>query len=217
MAVPTSDLTLEFGTTLVVADLIGIFAFAVTGALVAVRKHFDVFGVLVLAGVTGLGGGFLRDVLIGASPPASLTDWRYLAAPVAAGLLTFAFHPTVGRLARVVDLFDALGLALFSVTGALKAMAFGLGPVAAVMMGVVTAVGGGMMRDVLARNVPIVFSGGLYAFPSMAGAAIAVTLDQTGQSPALVLFAGAGTCLVWRLLAVRMNWSAPLPRGNPNV
>ena len=121
----------EIATTLVALDLLGIFVFAVTGALVAVRKNLDVFAALVLAGVTGLGGGFIRDVLIDATPPAALTDWRYLLAPVAAGLLTFAFHPVVGRLERVLTLFDAVGLALFCVTGALKAVDYGLDPVPA--------------------------------------------------------------------------------------
>ena len=105
----------EFATTLVVRDLTGIFVFAVAGALVAVRKNLDLFAALVLGGVTGLGGGFIRDVLIGATPPAALADWRYLLVPVAAGLLTFFFHPTVGRLERVITVFDAFGLALFCV------------------------------------------------------------------------------------------------------
>src|SRR6188472_1342 len=107
-------------SNIVVLDLVGIFVFAISGALVAVRKELDLFGVLVLAGATGLGGGFLRDVLIGATPPASLEDWRYLLVPVAAGLLTFRFHPGLGRMERQVTLFDAAGLALFCVTGALK-------------------------------------------------------------------------------------------------
>ena len=108
-------------SNIVVLDLVGIFVFAISGALVAVRKELDLFGVLVLAGVTGLGGGWLRDVLIDATPPASLMDWRYLIAPVAAGLLTFWFHPTLGRMERSVNVFDAFGLALFCVTGAVKA------------------------------------------------------------------------------------------------
>src|SRR5690349_18958041 len=102
---------------LVSLELAGIFVFAISGGLVAVRKNLDVFGVLVLAGATGLGGGFLRDMLIGATPPAALDDWRYLIAPVAAGLITFAFHPALGRFERMVTVFDAAGLGLFCVTG----------------------------------------------------------------------------------------------------
>ena len=195
----------------------GIFVFAVTGALVAVRKNLDIFAALVLAGVTGLGGGFIRDVLIDATPPAALTDWRYLLVPVAAGLLTFAFHPAIGRLERLVTVFDAVGLALFCVTGALKAVEYGLGPVPAALMGMVTAIGGGMMRDVLAGHVPVVFEGNLYATPALSGAVVAVLLDRTDLPVLVVAAAGFTTCLVWRLLALVRGWSAPLPRGPANV
>lgn len=207
----------EFATTLVVLDLAGIFVFAVSGALVAARKHLDLFAALVLAGVTGLGGGFVRDLLIGATPPAALADWRYLMVPVAAGLLTFAFHPTVGRLERIVTVFDAFGLALFCVTGALKAVSYGLGPVPAALMGLVTAVGGGMMRDVLAGRVPVIFEGVLYATPALAGAVVAVVLDRTGLDLVVVALAGFGTALGWRGLALVRGWQAPLPRGPANV
>ena len=207
----------EIATTLVALDLLGIFVFAVTGALVAVRKNLDVFAALVLAGVTGLGGGFIRDVLIDATPPAALTDWRYLLAPVAAGLLTFTFHPVVGRLERVLTLFDAVGLALFCVTGALKAVDYGLDPVPAALMGMVTSIGGGMLRDVLSGSVPVIFEGALYATPALAGAAVAVLLDRTDLPVIVVAAAGFSTCLVWRLVAVRRGWSAPLPRGPANV
>jgi uncharacterized membrane protein YeiH len=208
---------IEFATTLVTLDLVGIFVFAVTGALVAVRKNLDIFAALVLAGVTGLGGGFIRDVLIGATPPAALTDWRYLLVPVAAGLLTFAFHPAIGRLERLVTVFDAVGLALFCVTGALKAVEYGLGPVPAALMGMVTGIGGGMMRDVLAGNVPVVFEGNLYATPALSGAVVAVLLDRTDLPVLVVAAVGFSTCLVWRLLALVRGWSAPLPRGPANV
>ena len=207
----------EFATTLVTLDLVGIFVFAVTGALVAVRKNLDIFAALVLAGVTGLGGGFIRDVLIDATPPAALTDWRYLLVPVAAGLLTFAFHPAIGRLERLVTVFDAVGLALFCVTGALKAVEYGLGPVPAALMGMVTGIGGGMMRDVLAGHVPVVFEGNLYATPALSGAVVAVLLDRTDLPVLVVAAAGFTTCLLWRLLALVRGWSAPLPRGPANV
>ena len=148
------------------------------------------FGVLVLAGTTGLGGGFLRDVLIGATPPAALEDWRYLLVPVVAGLVTFAFHPAFGRMEPLVNVFDAFGLALFCVTGALKALDYGLGPLPAALMGMVTGIGGGMARDVLAGRVPAVFRGELYATPALAGAAIVVVgaeyldlADRRGHLP----------------------------------
>lgn len=204
-------------TLLVVLDLVGIFVFAISGGLVAVRKQIDLFGCLVLAGVTGLGGGFVRDVLIDATPPAALADWRYLLVPVAGGLLTFRFHPTLGRLERIVNVFDAFGLALFCVTGALKAVEYGLGPVPAALMGMVTGIGGGMMRDVLAGRLPVVFSGSLYATPALVGGALAVLLDGWGQPLPVAVVVGAGVCLVVRLLAMTRDWRAPLPAGPASV
>ena len=203
--------------TLVVFDLAGIFVFAISGALVAVRKELDVFGVLVLAGATGLGGGLLRDVLIDATPPAALEDWRYLMVPVAAGLLTFFFHPVVGRVERPVTVFDAFGLALFCVTGALKALEYGLGPLPAALMGMVTGIGGGMLRDLLTGRVPVVFRGELYATPALAGAALAVTGEELGLPVVVSALVGGGVCLVWRLLAMWRQWQAPLPSGPASV
>jgi uncharacterized membrane protein YeiH len=197
------------GTVVVVLDLVGIFVFAISGALVGVRKELDVFAVLVLGGVTGLGGGFLRDVLIGAVPPAALADWRYLLVPVAAGLVTFFFHSTLGRAERAVNVLDAAGLALFCVTGALKASAFGLGIVPAALMGMVTGIGGGMMRDVLSGRVPLVFRGELYATPALVGALIAVLGHEAGLRTAVVAGPAAVVCFGWRVLAVRRGWNAP--------
>src|SRR5688572_6054504 len=204
-------------SNLVVLDLVGIFVFAISGALVAVRKELDVFGVLVLAGTTGLGGGFLRDVLIGATPPAALADWRYLMVPVAAGLVTFWYHPAVGRMERQVGVLDAFGLALFCVTGALKALEYGLGPLPAALMGMVTGIGGGMARDLLAGRVPAVFRGELYATPALAGAAIAVAGEQLALPVLVSALVGGGVCLVWRLLAMWRQWQAPLPSGPASV
>ena len=207
----------QFATTLVALDLTGIFVFAVSGALVAVRKHLDLFAALVLGGVTGLGGGFIRDVLIGATPPAALADWRYLLVPIAAGLLTFFFHESIGRLERVITLFDAFGLALFCVTGALKAVDYGLEPLPAALLGMVTGIGGGMIRDVLAGSVPVIFEGVVYATPALVGAAVAVLLDRTDLPLVVVAAAGFSTCLGFRLLALVRGWRAPLPKGPANV
>lgn len=204
--------------TLVVLDLVGIFVFAISGALVAVRKDVDLFGVLVFAGTTGLGGGFLRDVLIGATPPAALADWRYLLVPVAAGLVSFTFHPVLGRMERSITVFDAFGLALFCVAGALKAQDYGLGPIPSALMGMVTGIGGGMIRDLLADRVPVVFRSELYATPALAGGAVAVLGLQLDLAPtAVVATVGALVCLVWRLLAVWRQWQAPLPKGPASV
>ncbi len=207
----------EPAPTLVVLDLVGIFVFAISGALVAVRKELDLFAVLVLAGTTGLGGGFLRDVLIDATPPAALADWRYLLVPVGAGLLTFVYHPTLGRMERLVTVFDAFGLALFCVAGALKAVDYGLGPLPAALLGMVTGIGGGMVRDVLAGRVPIIFRGELYATPALAGAMVAVLMERGGLPVVAAALTGAAVCLAWRLLAVWRGWHAPLPRGSASV
>lgn len=208
---------LHQGVLLDVLELSGIFVFAISGGLVAVRKHLDIFGVLVLAGTTGLGGGFLRDVLIDAAPPAALTDWRYLIVPVAAGVLTFVLHPALGRYERVVNVFDAAGLGLFCVTGALKALDYGLGPVPAALMGMVTGIGGGMARDLLAGRVPVVFSSELYATPALAGATWAVVGSQLGWSIWWVALPGVALCFLWRVVAVLRDWRAPLPSGPASV
>ncbi|GAA1960511.1 trimeric intracellular cation channel family protein [Nocardioides panacihumi] len=208
----------EHSLTLVVTDLVGIFVFAVTGALVAVRKELDVFGVLVLALTTGLGGGFIRDVLIGVTPPAALQDSRYLLVPVVAGILTFWFHPALGRIEKAINVFDAAGLALFAVAGALKAMDVGLGPLPATVMGLVTGVGGGMLRDLLAGRVPAILQRGeLYAIPTAAGAAVAAFGREVGFGSLLVATAGAALCFVWRILAMWRHWHAPMPRGSASV
>ena len=135
-------------------DLAGIFVFAISGALLAVRKNFDVFGMVVLAGVTGLGGGLFRDVVIGAVPPAAFTDLGYFLTPLAATVLVFFLHPQVERITRAVMVFDAAGLGLFCVTGTVKAHDYGLGLTASAAMGLATAAGGGVLRDVLANEVP---------------------------------------------------------------
>ena len=209
--------TSEPTTTLVVFDLVGIFVFAITGALVGVRKDLDVFGILVLAGTTGLGGGFLRDVLIDATPPAALQDWRYLLVPVVAGLVAFYYHPAIGRAERSINVLDAFGLGLFCVTGALKALDYGLDPVAAALMGMVTGIGGGMLRDVLASRVPAVFRGELYAIPALAGAVLVVVGVRVDLPVGIVAVVGGGLCTAWRLVAIWRRWRAPMPTGPASV
>lgn len=207
----------DAGLTLIVADLAGIFVFAVSGALVAIRKELDLFGVLVLAGTTGLGGGFLRDVLIDATPPAALADWRYLMVPIVAGLVTSFAPPVMESLPRTVTVVDALGLALFCVAGALKALDYGLGPLPAALMGMVTGIGGGMARDVLVGTMPAIFRGPLYATPALAGGGLVVLGEQLGWPSVVSAFLGGGLCLAWRLLAAWRQWHVPRPRGPASV
>lgn len=194
-----------------VLDLLGVFVFGLSGASLAVRHRFDVVGIVALATATGLGGGLLRDVLIADVPPAALRDQLYLVAPLLASAVVVVGHRLVDRLRRPVLVFDAGGLALFCVVGSAKALDHGLGVVAATFLGVVTAVGGGVLRDVLAREVPQVFRAdtALYAIPATLGAAaVAVvwSLDAFGAPAAAAIVAGV---LVLRLLAMRFGWRAP--------
>jgi uncharacterized membrane protein YeiH len=193
----------------VVLDLIGIFVFALSGALLGVRIHFDIVGVLVIGAVTGLGGGIMRDVLIGAIPPAAFTDWRYLAVTVVAGLIAFRFHPRLARIERYVNWFDAMGLGLFCVLGTQKALFFGLDPIPAALMGVLTGVGGGVLRDLLANRMPIVLREDVYAIPALAGSLVVVFTWERGVFHEWVLIVAAALCIVLRFLALHYRWSAP--------
>ncbi|TCO51569.1 putative membrane protein YeiH [Kribbella antiqua] len=199
-------------TALHVLDLVGIFVFGITGALVGVRKKLDVFGIQVLALVTGLGGGFIRDVLIGVTPPTALQDWRYLVVPIAAGLLTFFLHPGIGRVERLVNIFDAAGLALFCVTGALKAINAGLSPFSAALLGMISGIGGGVIRDILSGRVPVVLRSEIYATPAFLGAGIVVVAAALEYNALWVPIVAALICFTIRLLAIRRGWNAPLPR-----
>ncbi|WP_233493775.1 trimeric intracellular cation channel family protein [Desertihabitans brevis] len=191
-------------------DLGGVFVFGLSGALVGVRNRLDVLGILMLAGLTGLGGGVVRDVLIGSVPPANLADWRYLLVPALAGLVAFRFHPRLSRIERYINWFDALGLGLFCVTGAAKALQFGLNPVAAALLGMLTAVGGGILRDVVAGRTPLVIRNDeVYALAALAGACVVVVAWETGWYAPWVAVAGAGVCIALRLLAIRYSWRVP--------
>jgi uncharacterized membrane protein YeiH len=202
---------------LLVLDLAGTFAFALNGALTAVRAaHVDIVGVVTLGIITALGGGIIRDILLGALPPATFVDWRYLAVAGAGGLIAFLFSRRLGRFSTAIDVLDAAGLSLFAVTGASKALELGLGPVQAVILGTVTGVGGGTVRDVLIREVPSVLSSGLYAIPALVGAAIAVAATGTGVHHVLgapTALGAAGACFVIRMLGLHFGLEAPKPPG----
>src|SRR3954464_181823 len=166
---------------LLVLDLTGTFAFAVNGALTALRlARLDIVGVVTLGIITAIGGGIIRDVLIGALPPATFSDWRYLAVAAGGGLVAFFAGRRLERLNTPITLLDAAGLSLFAVTGASKALEFGLGPAQAVILGAVTGVGGGTLRDVLIRQIPSVMRSGLYAIPALVGATVTVLAIRLG-------------------------------------
>lgn len=203
--------------TLVLAlDLVGTFVFALSGGMAAVRHRLDVFGVLVLAFAAGNAGGMTRDVLIGSVPPAAIADWRYVAVSVLAGLVTFWLQRPILRLWHAVLVLDAAGLALFAVSGALKALAFGLNPLAAVLLGMLTGIGGGMLRDVLIAEIPTVLRAELYAVAALAGAAVVVGGQEAGLQSNAVAAAGAAICLGLRLVAIWRGWELPVakPEGS---
>ncbi|PVE10386.1 trimeric intracellular cation channel family protein [Streptomyces scopuliridis] len=192
-------------------DLAGIFVFAISGALLAVRKNFDVFGMAVLAEITALGGGLLRDLIIGAVPPAAFTDLGYFSMPLVATALVFFLHPQVERIQGAVNVFDAAGLGLFCVTGTTKAYEFGLGLTASAALGLATAVGGGVLRDVLANEVPSLlrWDRDLYAVPAIVGAAMVALCIRFDALNGLTSGFAVLTAFVLRLLAMRFHWRAP--------
>ena len=193
-------------------DLVGIVAFAAAGALAGVRARLDVFGVAVLGGVTALGGGMLRDVLLGAHPPVALTDWRYLAPAVLVSLLVVRVHPRMARIRRVIAVLDAFGLGLFATSGAALALQADAGPLAAALIGMVTAVGGGVLRDVLLRQVPVVLRTDVYALAALAGSVVVVAAAASQLPAAVGPVAGVVLATGLRLVALRHRWGVPLPR-----
>ncbi|MFJ8747986.1 trimeric intracellular cation channel family protein [Streptomyces sp. NPDC102441] len=192
-------------------DIVGIFVFAISGALLAVRKNFDVFGIAVLAEVTALGGGIFRDVMIGALPPAAFTDLGYFVTPLVAAALVFFLHPHVERIQVGVNVFDAAGLGLFCVAGTVKAYEYGLGLTSSAALGLATAVGGGVLRDVLANEVPSLlrWDRDLYAVPAIVGAVMVALCIRFDALDAYTSGAAAITAFVLRLLAMRFHWRAP--------
>ena len=192
-------------------DLVGIFVFAISGALLAVRKNFDVFGIAVLAEVTALGGGLFRDLIIGAVPPAAFTDLGYFITPLFAALLVFFLHPQVERIQVAVNDFDAAGLGLFCVAGTIKAYEYGLGLTQSATLGLATAVGGGVLRDVLANEVPSLlrWDRDLYAVPAMVGSTMAVLCLRYDVLTPFTSGLAVVTAFVLRLLAMKYHWRAP--------
>jgi len=194
---------------LLVLDLLGTFVFALSGALTGVRRQLDLFGVLVLSFAAGNAGGITRDLLIGATPPAAIADWRYLAVSVLAGIVTFYRYGLIERLKNPVQMSDAAGLALFAVAGAQKALAHGLNPAMAALLGMLTGVGGGILRDVLVTQIPTVLRADLYAVAALAGAAMVVAGDLLQVPPAISTLAGAAVCFGLRFMAIRHGWHLP--------
>jgi uncharacterized membrane protein YeiH len=197
---------------LLVLDLAGTFVFALSGATAGVKRRLDLFGVLVLSFAAGNAGGIARDLLIGAVPPAAISDWRYLAVSLLAGIVTFYWFSGIDRLRSPVLVFDGAGLALFAVAGTQKALAFGLNPVMAALLGMLTGIGGGMTRDVLLAEIPTVLRADLYGVAALAGAAMVVTGAALRLPAAAVTISGAALCFGLRLMAIHYGWHLPIAR-----
>jgi uncharacterized membrane protein YeiH len=207
-------------STLMVLELAGTFVFALSGAAAGVKHRLDLFGVLVVSCATATAGGITRDVLIGAVPPVALRDWRYLGIAVLAGLVVFFSSPRPERQQRLrslVLIFDAAGLALFAVSGTQTALGYGLNPVMAALLGMLTGIGGGMLRDVLVSDIPAVLHSDLYAVAALAGAIVVVAGHLLSAPPVASALAGAVVCFGMRLVALWRGWRLPTASGTENA
>ena len=201
------------GPILLALDLLGTFVFALSGAAAGVKSKLDLFGLMVLAFAAGNAGGITRDLLIGAVPPAAISNWHYLAVSLLAGLATFFWYPDIDKWSRPVLLCDAAGLALFAVTGTQKALAAGLNPAMAALMGMLTGIGGGMLRDVLINETPTVLRADLYAVAALAASVVVVAGHLLHYPPLAVVILGALLCFWLRVMAIFHGWHLPLARS----
>jgi uncharacterized membrane protein YeiH len=199
-------------TLILVLDLIGTFVFGLSGAAAAVECGLDLFGVLVLSFTVGGAGGVIRDVIIGAIPPAAFSEWLYLAVAVLAGLFTFYCYPIVMRMRNPVLLLDAAGLGLFVVAGTQKALTYGLHPFAAALLGMLTGIGGGVIRDVLLSKIPAVLRTDIYALAGLAGALIVIVGTKLNLSPIVIACTGVFVCFGLRVLAMQYHWHLPVAK-----
>lgn len=193
-----------------VLDLGGTFVFALSGAMAGVKRKLDLFGVLVLSFVAANTGGIIRDLLIGAVPPGAINDWRYVGVSLVAGLVTFYFPSAIIQRWNPVLLFDAAGLALFAVSGAHKALVYGLNPVMATLLGMLTGIGGGMARDVLLAEIPTVLRSDLYAVAALVGAATVAIASMLQLPSGVAALVGAALCFGLRVLAIKRGWQLPV-------
>lgn len=192
-----------------ILDLGGTFVFAISGGVTAVRRRMDIFGVLVLAFAAGNAGGITRDLLIGAVPPAAVSSSVYLTISLLAGLIVFFQFPLIDKLNHPVQWLDAVGLAFFAVAGTEKALQFGLTPVMAALLGMVTGIGGGMLRDILANEIPVVLRSDLYALAALACASIVAAGSVLHLHPLAPALVGMLICFALRYMAIRHGWHLP--------
>ena len=192
-----------------VLDILGTFAFAISGALVAADKKFDLFGVLIIAFVTAVGGGMLRDVLIDAHPINWIGDLNYLYTIFAAVVLTFLFKSKILPLSKTLFLFDTIGLGVFTLLGLQKGLLFDLHPIVALIMGMISAVFGGVLRDVLTNKVPLIFEKEIYASACLAGGITYLVLNYFGLDNNIIFIISASVIVIIRVVAVRFNLQLP--------
>ncbi len=202
-------------TLVLILDLLGTFVFAVAGAAAAGQKRLDLFGIIVLAFVAGNFGGITRDVLLGAVPPNSIADWRYVAVSIAAGVLTFRFFGQVQKLRSPVQIFDAAGLAMFAVIGTEKALFYGLNPLSAALLGMLSGIGGGITRDLLLNRIPLVLRSELYAMAALAGSAVVAAGNILDLPDILGNLVGASVVFGLRIFAIRKRWGLPTVKPPP--
>jgi uncharacterized membrane protein YeiH len=198
------------GYGLLTADLIGVAVFAASGASAGVSKRLDLFGVTFVGFVAALGGGILRDLVIGAVPPLAFADWRYPITAAAASLAVFWLHPHVNRLRRTVLVLDAAGLGLLTVTSTLKALEAGVPDVGSCLIGMLAAIGGGLARDLLTGEIPVLLQRDIYAIAALGGAILVTVLRELGLTGPLALGLSAVLITGVRLLALYRRWSAPI-------
>lgn len=192
-------------------DLVGTFAFAISGATAAREKGLDLFGIFAIAFTVACGGGIIRDLCIGAIPPVGLSTWYYLATSMFAAIMTISFYSLVRKIKRPVILFDAAGLSIFAVTGSQKVLAYGYNPEMAILLGIITAVGGGMIRDILLNRIPVVLEKEIYASAAFLAALIVVLGDYYNwlNSDWISLIA-LSVCFSLRMLALKYHWNLPV-------
>ncbi len=192
-----------------ILDLAGTFIFAVTGAVKGVRRRLDIFGVTVLACCVGVGGGITRDLIIGSSPVSALKNEHYIIICILAGIITFGTAKHWMKIRNIIQAGDAVGLGVFTALGAQKALEAGLGHTGIILCGVITAIGGGIIRDVLSGTVPVVLKSDFYATASMLGAILFCLLARADTSFGVLFSVSAGTVTALRLLALHFNIQLP--------
>ncbi|SCG76797.1 trimeric intracellular cation channel family protein [Micromonospora humi] len=198
-------------TALLLADLTGVAVFAASGASAAVAKRLDLFGVVFVGVVAALGGGIFRDLVIDEVPPLAFADWRYAVTAAVTAAAVFRLHPQLARLRTTVLVLDAAGLALFTVTGTLKALDAHVPAVGACMIGMLTAIGGGLGRDLLTGEIPVVLRREIYAVAALAGSVVVALLSTYGRATTVPLTGAAVFVFGLRLISLRRRWSAPVP------